>query len=178
MALAPSCATKPGAVPAAAPTRADAAYAAGVNAMREGDFERALERFDAAWKEKPAHPGVQYLFGDAVAGLKRSGDEAYQQRRSVEAGRKWTAALHAMDHPAARGRALPFSRADLRGHIDRLTASLLRGAIEDYRRGDLEAAIAGWNGILSYDPANAEAARSSRTAATQLENLRKMTAPK
>lgn len=146
--------------------------------MREGDFERALERFGAAWKEKPGHPGVQYLYADAVAGLKRSGDEAFEGGRAEEAGRKWTGALHAMGHPAAKGRALPFGRGDLRAAIDRLTALLLEMALVDYRKGDLEAAIARWRAVLAYDPANREAAQFHKTATTQRENLRKMTAPK
>ncbi len=146
--------------------------------MRDGDFERALDRFGAAWKESPGHPGVHYLYADAVGGLKKSGDDAFQRGQAEEAGRKWTGVLGAMGHPAVRGRALPFAKTELRAAVDRLTASLLEKALVKYREGKLEAAIALWRAILSYDPANEEASKSVRTATTQLENLKKMTAPK
>jgi hypothetical protein len=44
----------------------------------------------------------------------------------------------------------------------------------DYRKGDIETAIADWKTILSYDPGNEEAAKAIRTATTQLENLKKL----
>ena len=146
--------------------------------MQGADFERAIDRFAAAWKEQPGHPNVHYLYGDAVAGLKKSGDEAFQRGKADEAARKWTAALHAMGHPAAKGRSFPFNKAELRAGIDRVTATLLEQALVDYRKGDLEAAIASWRAVLSYDPGNAEAAKSQKTATTQLENLKKLSAPK
>ena len=129
-------------------------------------------------EENPKHAGVARDFPDAIIGLKRNGDDAYQQGKLDEAGRKWTAALRATGHPAARGHTLPFGRAELRGNIDRVTASLLQNALVNYRNGNLEAAIADWRAVLSYDPGNVEAGKSVRTATTQLENLRKMTGPK
>jgi hypothetical protein len=52
-----------------------------------------------------------------------------------------------------------------------------KGLVE-YRKGNIEAAIASWKSILAYDPSHAEALRSVRTAATQLENLKKINPPK
>jgi tetratricopeptide (TPR) repeat protein len=146
--------------------------------MAEGNHERALEAFSTAWKERPGHAGVAKSFPEALIGLKNAGDEAYRRGRLEEAGRRWSAALRYMSHPAEKGRPLPFARGDLRSSIDRLSASLMEKGLSEYRKGNLEAAIASWRAILSYDPSHGEAARSVQTATTQLENLKKITPAK
>jgi tetratricopeptide (TPR) repeat protein len=146
--------------------------------MAEANYERALEMFSAAWKESPGHAGVAKEFPEALVGLKNGGDEAFRQGRLEEAGRRWSAALRFLAHPAEKGKPLPFAKADLRASIDRLSASLMEKGLVEYRKGNLEAAIASWRAILSYDPSHAEAARSVQTATIQLENLKKIAPPK
>lgn len=162
--------------PAVAP--ADRAHASGVAAMAEGNYERALEMFAAAWKESPGHRGVARDFPDALSGLKKGGDEAFRQGRLDEAGRRWSAALRHLSHPAEKGKPLPFTKAELQAGIDKVSGSLMEKGLVEYRKGNIEAAIAIWKSILSYDPSHAEAVRSVQTAATQLENLKKINPPK
>jgi len=147
--------------------------------MADVNYERALEYFSAAWKESPGHPGVSRDFPEALISLKKSGDEAMNQGRLEDAGKRWEATIRYMGHPAAnKGKTLPFTKAELREAIDKLSASLMEKGIVDYRKGNLEAAIASWKSILAYDPNHAEAARSVQTASTQLENLKKINPPK
>lgn len=159
-------------------TPADRAYTEGAAAMANTDYEHALEMFAAAWKESPGHPGVTRDFPAALAGLKNSGDEAFRHGMPDEAGRRWSSALRFASHPAEKGRPLPFAKADIRASIDRASSNLMAKGLVEYRRGNLETAIATWKSILSFDPSHAEAARSIQTATTQLENLKKIPAPK
>ncbi len=163
-------------VPAVSP--AEKAYAAGAAALRDGSYERALDQFALSWKEDAENPAVSRDFAVALEGLKRSGDEAARQDLPDEAGKKWTAALRYVGHPALKGKALSFSRTDLKGSLDRLSASLMEKGLKEYRMGNLESAIDIWRSILAYDPGNAEAAKSIRTTTTQLENLKKLPAAK
>ena len=162
--------------PVASP--AEKSYAAGAAALREGNSERALDQFTQSWKENPDNPAVQRDFAAALEGLKRSGDEAFRQEITDEAGKKWTAALRHIGHPAVKGKSLSFSRAELKGSIDRLSTTLMEKGLKEYRMGNLEAAIEIWRSILSYDPGNVEASKSIRTTTTQLENLKKLSPPK
>jgi tetratricopeptide (TPR) repeat protein len=146
--------------------------------MAEKNSERALEMFASAWKESPGHPGVERDFSEALTSLKNGGDEAFRQGRLEESGRRWSTALRFMSHPAAKGKPLPFTRNDLRAGIEKLSTILMEKGLIEYRKGNLEAAIAAWKSILSYDPAHPEAARSVQTASTQLENLKKLGQPK
>ena len=173
--------TVPPAVPPAAPpavSPADRAYSTGVAAMAEANYEKALEMFSAAWKESPGHTGVAKDYPEALTGLKSSGDEAFRQGRLEEAGRRWSSALRFLSHPADKGKPLPFTKADLKAGIDQLSEGLMEKGLVEYRKGNLESAIASWRAILSYDPSHAEAARSVQTATTQLENLKKIGPPK
>jgi tetratricopeptide (TPR) repeat protein len=145
--------------------------------LSNGNPERALDHFASAWRESPGHRGVLKDFPVALAGLKKSGDEAFRQGRHEEAGKRWSAALRHAGHPAVRGQTLPFSGADIKADIDRASGALMEKAVVAYRDGDLEEAIALWRAVLSYDPANEEAAKSLRTAMTQLENLRRIPPP-
>lgn len=143
-------------------------------ALQEGANERALELFSAALKEKPVYPEASRGFDEALVALKRQGDAANAQGRAEEAGKRWMVTLRHINHTASKGRTYPFTRAEVQGQVDRLTAAQMEKGLLLYRKGDIPAAIAAWKTILAYDPDNEEAARSIRTASTQLENLKKI----
>lgn len=157
---------------------AEKAYAAGALSLREGSYERALDLFGQSWKESPDNPVVSRDFAAALEGLKKSGDEAARQDLPEDAGKRWAGVLRNLGNPAVKGKALSFSRADVKGSLDRLSTSLMEKGLKEYRMGNLEAAIAIWRSIVAYDPGNAEAAKAIRTASTQLENLKKLPPPK
>ncbi len=161
--------------PAVSP--AEKEYAAGAVCLREGNYERALELFGQSWKDDPDNPVVSRDFALALEGLKKSGDEAARQDDVENAGKRWAVALRNLGHPAVKGKPLSFSRAELKGNLDRLSASLMEKGLKEYRMGNLEAAIGIWRSIVAYDPANADAAKAIRTATTQLENLKKLAPP-
>lgn len=172
----PTAAPRPPAPSPAPPavSFADNAYANGAAALEEGRPGRALDLFAEAWKEAPGHPGVGQNFAVALERLKKQGDDAEQQGKPEEAGRAWTTALSYLPHPAAKGKVLSFTRADLQGSRDRLSKTLMDKGLVEYREGRFESAISWWQKILAYDPANEEAEKSVRTATTQLENLKKI----
>lgn len=180
---APSPAPPPEPVPAPPPapkakppevSASDKLFAEGMKALEEGGQERALELFSEAWKEKPGHAGVVREFDGALLALKKNGDAAYDQGKWESAGKRWMGTLRFMNHPAANSRGNPSTRSEVKSKVDRLSSSLMEKALTEYRRGDVESAIADWKTILSYDPAHEEAAQSLRTAAKQLETLKKM----
>lgn len=146
--------------------------------MKAANYERALELFSAAWKESPGHPGVSVDFPEALHALKTGGDEDFRQGRLEEAARQWSAALRFVSHPAEKGKPLSLTKAEIRASIDRVSSILMEKGLVEYRKGNLETAIAVWKSILAYDPSHEEAARSVRTATTQLENLKKISPPK
>jgi thioredoxin-like negative regulator of GroEL len=167
----------PAAAPAVKPPMipvSDKMFAEGMAALQEGGHERALELFSAAWQEKPGHAGVAREFDGALLALKKNGDAAYAQGKWEDAGKRWMGTLRFITHPAANSRDYPFTRSEVRANVDHLSASLLEKALLQYRKGNIQAAIADWKTILAYDPANEEAVKSLNTATTQLEQLKKL----
>ena len=165
----PAPAVKPPAI-----SVADKLFAEGMTALQEGGHEQALELFSAAWQEKPGHAGVAREFDGALLALKKNGDAAYAQGKWEDAGKRWMGTLRFITHPAANSRDYPFTRSEVRAKVDHLSASLLEKALLQYRKGNIQAAIADWKTILAYDPANEEAVKSLNTATTQLEQLKKL----
>ena len=165
----PAPAVKPPAI-----SVADKLFAEGMTVLQEGGHKQALELFSAAWQEKPGHAGVAREFDGALLALKKNGDAAYAQGKWEDAGKRWMGTLRFITHPAANSRDYPFTRSEVRAKVDHLSASLLEKALLQYRKGNIQAAIADWKTILAYDPANEEAARSLQTASKQLETLEKM----
>ena len=149
-------------------------FTEGMAALQEGGHERALELFSAAWREKPGHAGVAGEFDGALLALKKNGDAAYAQGKLEDAGKRWMGTLRFINHPAANPRSYPFTRTEVQAKVDRLSASLMEKALLDYRKGNIQGAIADWKTILAYDPANEEAVKSLNTATTQLEQLKKL----
>jgi hypothetical protein len=78
-----------------------------------------------------------------------------------------------LSHPALKAGSPAISKAGLKGSIDKVSGILMEKGLADYRQGRLKEAIATWRQILAYDPA----ARSVKTATTQLKNLKKITPP-
>ncbi|MBE0605403.1 MAG: hypothetical protein IH610_03855, partial [Deltaproteobacteria bacterium] len=142
--------------------------------LQEGGTERALDLFSAALKEKPGYPEASRAFDETLVALKKQGDAAYAHGKAEEAGKRWMNTLRRINHAGAKGKAYPFTRAEVQGQVDRLTAAQMEKGLLNYRKGDIPAAIAAWRTILAYDPENEEVARSIRTASTQLENLKKI----
>jgi tetratricopeptide (TPR) repeat protein len=152
-------------------------YFEGLAMMKQGKFQRALALFAGVWKKVPGHPGVGQNFPIALEGLKKSGDETYQKGRFEDAGKRWTAAVRLLSHPALKGRSVDFSKRDVNGKIDKLSEFLMEKGLSEYRQGQLQDAIATWRQILAYDPDHEEATKSVKTATTQLKNLKKITPP-
>ena len=145
--------------------------------MQQGKYERALELFAAAWQVAPGYPGVEENFPVALEGLKKSGDDAYRKGQLDEAGKQWAATMRFISHPALKEGNPALSKAGLKGSIDKVSEVLMEKGLADYRQGRIKEAIATWRQILAYDPSHEEAARSVKTATTQLENLKKITPP-
>jgi thioredoxin-like negative regulator of GroEL len=152
----------------------DKLFADGMAALQEGGCEHALEQFSSAWQEKPGHAGVAREFDGALLSLKNGGDAAYAQGKWETAGKRWMGTLRFITHPAANWRNYPFTRSEVQAKVDHLTSALMKKALTEYRREEVQSAILDWKTILSYNPGHEEASRSLRTASKQLETLKKM----
>jgi len=141
--------------------------------LRAGEYEKALGAETAL---SPAELGDPVLASNSLKTMeeiKRRGDDAAAGQDYIAAGKAY-AALAAHYAAASRlGRRLSFTMAELDAGVRSCRTELTRQGLEQYRRGNLSEAIAIWNGVLQFDPANPEIKKAVETAREQQKGLQK-----
>lgn len=145
--------------------------------LRAGDFAKALASYQAALKE---YPDEQTLKDGYVKGYEEIGAAAEK-------------ALAAKDYPAAGKMSRLLIRnadayeaaagAEAKGRVDkkwlneslrRCSTGLTNLGLAEYRKGNLEKAVALWADLLAFDPENVEINKAVETAKAQLSRLKRM----
>lgn len=144
-------------------------------AMKAGSFAKANDIFQAALKDDPADPDLAANYRGMLRDIKAVGDKAFAVGNLSLAGRVSTFLLKS--YPSYEGLKPPvaFTRESLREIVSACRDNLTKTGLEEYRKGDLAKAIAAWEGLLAFDPDNAEIRKAVATARTQLDAIKKQT---
>jgi len=139
--------------------------------LKAGNFAKVLEIYQAALQEFPGDAGLVASYVRAVQAVKAAGDEALADQDFVRSGKVY--ALLFRNFPSFGGLqpAVALARADLVGPLGVCRESLTKMGLAEYRKGNLAKAIAVWEGLLSFDPDNAEIRKAVNTAKTQLNEI-------
>jgi tetratricopeptide (TPR) repeat protein len=140
--------------------------------MAEGDFLKALDGFKGLPAEVLQTPAQ-------AAGLRRIMEEIHTLSGTAVARKDFATAGKGYavlwrEYPLAQqaGISLSFSRNDANEGFQNCRAQLTREGLDQYRKGNLKEAIAIWQGLLQFDPDNAEIQKAVATATEQLKKLR------
>jgi tetratricopeptide (TPR) repeat protein len=142
-------------------------------AMKAGSFTKANDIFQAALKERPADVDLADKYRGMLREIKAIGDRAFAAREFSKAGTVNTFLLQS--YPSYEGLKPPvaFTREALREAVSACRESLTQTGLEEYRKGNLAKAIAAWEGLLAFDPDNAEIRKAVETAKTQVDAIKK-----
>jgi tetratricopeptide (TPR) repeat protein len=142
-------------------------------AVKAGNFARALDIFQAAIKESPGDAELAAKYRGTVNQIMAIGDKAFGAKDFAQAGRVNAVLLG--DYASFEGLRPPvaFSREALKDAVSACRESLTKTGLSEYRRGNLAKAIAVWEGLLAFDPDNAEIKKAINTARTQLDGIKK-----
>jgi tetratricopeptide (TPR) repeat protein len=142
-------------------------------AVKAGAFAKAIGIFQAALKENSADAGLAAKYWRTVHEIKAIGDKAFAANDFARAGT--VNVLLLKSYPSYEGLRPPvaFSREALTEAVSACRENLTKTGLEEYRRGDLAKAIANWEGLLAFDPDNAEIRKAVTTARTQLDAIKK-----
>ncbi|MGA2363308.1 MAG: hypothetical protein ABSG73_12725 [Candidatus Aminicenantales bacterium] len=139
--------------------------------LKRGDLAKVLETHQAALKEHPGDAGWAASYVRAVQAIKAVGDKALADQDFAHAGRVNVFLLK--NFPSFEGLRPPvaFSRGTLSEAIAVCRDGLTKAGLEEYRKGNLAKAIAVWEDLLAFDPANVEIRNAVETARTQLNKI-------
>ena len=144
-------------------------------ALKAGSFAKAIDIFQAALKENPGDAELAAKYRGTVNDIKAAGDKALASKDFAQAGK--VNAFLLRNYASFEGLKPPvvFSREALRDAVAACRESLTKTGLAEYRKGNLAKAIAVWEGLLSFDPDNAEIIKAVNTAKTQLNGIKKKT---
>jgi tetratricopeptide (TPR) repeat protein len=142
-------------------------------ALKAGNFARAIEVHQAALKENPGDLDFAAKYLTTVNDIKEAGDRAFASKDLAQAGRVNVVLLKNFSSFERLRPPVAFSKETLTKDVTACRESLTKTGLAEYRKGNLAEAIAVWEGLLSFDPDNAEIKKAVNTAKTQLDAIKK-----
>jgi tetratricopeptide (TPR) repeat protein len=139
--------------------------------LKTGNFAKVLETYQAALKEYPGEAGLAANDLRAVQEIKAAGDKALADKDFVQSGKVYALLLRNFPSFERLQPAVAFARTNLVGALEICRDSLTKTGLIEYRKGNLAKAIVVWEGLLSFDPDNAEIIKAINTAKTQLNEI-------
>jgi tetratricopeptide (TPR) repeat protein len=141
--------------------------------LRAHEYQKALETYHSAWNQNPDNTQLGNEYIQALEHIKRTADHAYEKEEFSSAGYLFYVLLQYFPDNRTLVNSLSFSKDALRPGMKNCSKHLNMRGLEEYRKGNLKAAITTWKSILLFDAHNAEVKKAIQTASTQLRNLEK-----
>ena len=141
-------------------------------ALAEGNYLRALDSFKVLPLETLRDPALSAGLRRIMEEIKVLADKAVARKDFVAAGKGY--AVLWREYPIAPqvSLSLSFSRDDLDEGVKKCRTQLTREGLDQYRKGNLKEAIVIWQGLLQFDPDNAEIRKAVDTATEQLKKIK------
>jgi tetratricopeptide (TPR) repeat protein len=141
-----------------------------------GNYPKALAAYRSPLEDYPLDAAVRSRYLKGVAEIAAAAERAFQAGDFAVAGRVTGLLLKNIESfetgaQAAGTKGIP-SREALTRTVRTCVLELTNSGLVEYRRGNLGSAIAYWDGLLAFDPANAEIKKAVETARAQLGKLR------
>ncbi len=138
-------------------------------------FAGALAVFQDAARQYPGDTAVKTMYAKGVGEIRAIGAKALAAKDYATAGKvnglllKNLASFGGLGAAAERG---PSDRKALEETLRICATGLTNNGLAEYRKGNLEKAIAVWSDLLAFDPENAEIKKALDTAKAQLGQLK------
>ena len=140
-----------------------------------GNYTKALAVYQAVLKDYPGDKAVKTAYANGVGQIRAIGDKALTAKNYALAGKVNGLLLRNLESFKGAGGTAPgggLSRQGLEESLRVCSSGLTNGGLAEYRKGNLEGAIALWDGLLAFEPGNAEIKKAVETAKAQLGKLK------
>lgn len=139
--------------------------------INTGDFQKAMDTYRINHSKYPEDQALTRSYIRTVEDIKNTADKAFNSENFAPAGKTYRILLRNHTHFKDFAQKLSFDRKFLNTRISECSSNLFKKGLEEYRSGNLNNAISLWEGLLSFDPNNAEARKALNTAVTQQKTL-------
>jgi len=137
------------------------------------DYERAIDVYRKPFELYRQDPQFRRNYFEILESIKTKGDEAFEKKDYAPAANAYRTFLKHYATALVLDPNLSANPKDLDRRVKSCKKALSEKALQDYRSGDLEQAIAIWKSVLTFDPEDAEIKKAVETATLQMESLKK-----
>ncbi len=152
-------------------SRTNLADGLGQSALKSGDYAKALEVYQAALKDYPGDKTLLGRYAFAANQIMAAAIKASAGGNHATAGKAYYLLLRNYASFEGIRPGVTFARKNLTDGIAACRANLKNVGLAEYRKGNFAKAIAVWEGLLAFDPGNAEIKKAVETAKTQQKEL-------
>jgi tetratricopeptide (TPR) repeat protein len=151
---------------------ADNALSLSEEYLRKGDYEKALETCNSAFRKHPNDRALRKGYLKAAEETEDAACAAFEREDYAASGRIYY--LLTRQYPRFQDLTadLSYGRKYLHARLTECSDRVFERALAQYRQGNLPAAISLWKNILEFEPGNAAAKKAIETTSTQLKSLR------
>ena len=139
--------------------------------MLAGDYQKALDVYHAGHRKAPRDQTLLGAYVQSLESMVGTAEQALAQQEVGTAGKIY--ALLKKNYPRFEGfeQKLSFNRTRLSAKLDDCKKKLFKQGFKEYRKGNLDRAIALWEDLLVIDPQNTGIKEALRIAKLQQKNL-------
>jgi cytochrome c-type biogenesis protein CcmH/NrfG len=145
--------------------------------MEAGEYQKAIDIYSAECRKQPQNPSLMKEYAKGLNGIKSTADKALEKKDFASAGRMYYVLQNNYAKFNDVDKMLSFNSAYVNTKLSYCKKSLSMQGFQEYRKGNLNEAIALWQSLLVIDPNNEDIKVSVKTAKQQQENLKEKSSP-
>ena len=139
--------------------------------MDEGEYQKAIDAYNVEYLKQPQDQALVKEYVKSLGDIKSAADKALEEEDFASAGKNYNVLLKNYSRFKNFDKRLSFNRTYLNKKFSHCKQSLSKQGFQEYRKGNLSAAIALWQNLLAIDPHNTEIKEALRIATLQQKNL-------
>jgi tetratricopeptide (TPR) repeat protein len=141
--------------------------------FESGNYQKALKAYENFTLADFGMADHADRFNKITLDIKHQADSSAEAGDYVRAGKAYAALLESYPRLEEIGLRPDFLRSQLEEGLDNCRTRLTQKGLEEYRKGNLDRAIAHWQELLEFDPDNIEIKKAVETASDLQKKLRK-----
>ncbi len=141
------------------------------NHMKAGQYQQALDIYGREFRRQPQEAALKKEYAKSVNEMKSLADTMLEKGNVPKAGRIYYTLRNNYASFSGLKEMLSFDDAYLNTKLSSCRKNLSRQGFEQYRKGNIDRAIALWQDLLAIDPENKDIKAAVRTATQQQKNL-------